>query len=408
MGGCRCTFRNCENGTASRKELHYFRYPIRDPERLKEWIQLANREEFLNLPKDKLGNKVVCQEHFERRMFMNYLCDRLTRFAVPRLMRQSDGTVLNLKTGNIQLNEDDNDTVELTGDLLKLYTPASQREQIKFETVQTLDSWKESSPEPAPKKIKILNSETLVPGKSDTACKLIRISTTPTQNERHIQVTRVPGYRAAFQLKSKSAKMIQKIEPTSDSDSHTYLEAQDDSNDPDEPQSEKPLSTNPDGDQDLSRSTVCVQVPAQTPVVDPLLAEKMERNSNEIMELKQMVKELLDRPPPKPQPITMVAPPAAPQKVVMAKGPHLTKAQLFSSIKRYLNPTMVTLLRMELFSGPSERQWKPDEKSLAVDLLNIGENVYDHFTEEFRFRLPPKADAQEWKAAGELDADDAC
>ncbi|XP_058117854.1 uncharacterized protein LOC131287465 [Anopheles ziemanni] len=406
MGGCRCTFRECENGTASRKELHYFRYPTRDPDRLKEWVQLANRAEFLDLPKDKLSNKVVCQEHFERRMFMNSLCDRLTRLAVPRLMPQSDGSVLHLETGEIQLNEDGNETLERTGNPLKSYTPKVQREQTKLETVGTLESWQQLSPEPAPKKIKILNSEIRVPGKSDTPCKLIQVMTAPTQNDRHIQVTRV--HRSAFQLKSNSAKMIHKIEPTSDSDSHTYLEIHNGSIDPDEPQSEKRFSTNAGNDNALSRSIVRAPVPAQTPVVDPLLAEKMERNSNEIIELKRMVQELLDRPPPKPQPITMVAPPAAPQKVVMAKGPQLTKAQLFSSIKRYLNPTMVTLLRMELFSGPSEREWKPDEKNLAVDLLNIGENVYDHFTEEFRFRLPPKANAQEWKATGELDADDAC
>lgn len=33
MGGCRCNFRGCENGTATRPGMHFFHFPTKDPTR---------------------------------------------------------------------------------------------------------------------------------------------------------------------------------------------------------------------------------------------------------------------------------------------------------------------------------------------------------------------------------------
>ena len=75
--------------------------------------------------------------------------------------------------------------------------------------------------------------------------------------------------------------------------------------------------------------------------------------------------------------------------------PVLTKAQLFNGIKRYLSAAMVALLRMEMF-GSSEREWKTDERQVAVDILRLGETIYKYFTDEWRFRLPALRDVHNW------------
>lgn len=147
------------------------------------------------------------------------------------------------------------------------------------------------------------------------------------------------------------------------------------------------------------------------PSIDPALIEKLTQNSDQIEELKQLVVDALNKPPIEPKIITVPVPtPVASSSECTSprpeKGPAMNKVQLFNGIKRYLNPTMVALLRMEMFGGSVERQWKTDEKSLSVELLSLGENVYDHFCDEFRFRLPQKKDVQKWKEQ-ELEDDDA-
>lgn len=83
----------------------------------------------------------------------------------------------------------------------------------------------------------------------------------------------------------------------------------------------------------------------------------------------------------------------------------LTKAQLFNGIKRYLSASMVSLLRMEMF-GSSEREWKTDERQVAVDILRLGETVYKYFTDEWRFRLPSLRDVRNWLSQSEQMMDD--
>lgn len=83
------------------------------------------------------------------------------------------------------------------------------------------------------------------------------------------------------------------------------------------------------------------------------------------------------------------------RQIRVEKGPAMTKVQLFNGIRKYLNPTMVALLRMEMF-GSSEREYRPDEKQLSKELYNLNQNVYDYMRDEWRFRLPPKLDVEAW------------
>lgn len=84
----------------------------------------------------------------------------------------------------------------------------------------------------------------------------------------------------------------------------------------------------------------------------------------------------------------------------------LTKPQLYMGIKKYLGPTMAALLRIELFGGSEDRSWKEDEQQFAVELLQLGEEVYKYCCDEWRFRLPPLRLARTWLEADNQAAKD--
>uniref|UniRef100_A0A182UGS4 THAP-type domain-containing protein n=1 Tax=Anopheles melas TaxID=34690 RepID=A0A182UGS4_9DIPT len=359
MGGCRCTFRDCENGTASRKELHYFRYPVRDQERLIEWAKNADRLEFVDLPVDKVSNKVVCQEHFERKMFMNDLRDRLTKMAIPRLMLMPDETIVNVETGSIYIEGDCSSSN---------ITPC---EIIRIKTVSTPNG---------PARVgRLLNKKVFsLPGTSGPRAVNAKL----LSEENDESVVSDGNLNVDPILVEDGVQFSDSTSSASTSSANNQ-------------QHDAPNST-------VGNTVQTAPEPVTVPVIDPALSEKMDQSIREIEKLQKLVQELANRPVPEVQPAAM------PERVVMERGPQLTKAQLFNSIKRYLNPSMVTLLRMELFAGSADRQWKSDEKSLAVDMLSLGEEVYDYFKEEFRFRLPSKSDAKQWKETGDIDVDDAC
>ncbi|KRG06308.1 uncharacterized protein LOC26528686 [Drosophila mojavensis] len=76
-------------------------------------------------------------------------------------------------------------------------------------------------------------------------------------------------------------------------------------------------------------------------------------------------------------------------------APQLTKSQLYNGIKKYLGATMAALVRMEMFGG-AERPWKEDERDFSKELLQLGEHVYTHCCDEWRFRLPSLRMARSW------------
>jgi hypothetical protein len=83
----------------------------------------------------------------------------------------------------------------------------------------------------------------------------------------------------------------------------------------------------------------------------------------------------------------------------------LNKVQLFNGIKRYLSPSLIALLRMELFGNPG-REYKKDEKIICQELMQLGDNVYNFFTDEWRIRLPDKKDVQKWHDEQLTEEDD--
>lgn len=77
-------------------------------------------------------------------------------------------------------------------------------------------------------------------------------------------------------------------------------------------------------------------------------------------------------------------------------NPQQSKLKLFASIKRHINPTMATLLFMEMFAS-ADHEWQAEEKELAIELHSLGVPVYEHFRDQFRIRLPAIAEVIKWK-----------
>uniref|UniRef100_A0A1B0EUD5 Uncharacterized protein n=2 Tax=Lutzomyia longipalpis TaxID=7200 RepID=A0A1B0EUD5_LUTLO len=134
--------------------------------------------------------------------------------------------------------------------------------------------------------------------------------------------------------------------------------------------------------------------------VEPKRDAALETMAKELGELKQMVIDAVTTVKNQSIPSTSAAatsrtPSMSEQTTTGKMDKNMGKLQLFNAIKRYLNPSMVALLRMEMFGG-MDREWKEDEKEFAVELYNLGINVYEFMRDEWRFRLPPEKMVKEW------------
>lgn len=72
-----------------------------------------------------------------------------------------------------------------------------------------------------------------------------------------------------------------------------------------------------------------------------------------------------------------------------------TKMEVFNSIKRYINASMIALLRMDMFGSP-DRAWKDDEQQVSIEILRLGEIVYIHFIDVWHLRLPALPLVKNW------------
>lgn len=407
--------------------MHFFHFPIRDWERLDVWAKNAEKLEFKDLPLSKLKNKVVCQDHFENKMFMNYLKEGLTKTAVPTLVVLENDNVWNVETNAITEREEWDVPEKTSTDCDANSTEAEPKWTRQTTTrmeIQFLDSNQEEfsiAPvcegqsevlEKVSKPVKIVMAE-----KPDKT-----VLTTPSSNAilRKVAIKRknqpVDNSQRPSKVQLISIKQSPKNSPS------TAKEHQREPVAKESPSATHSLSTNvtfENADSIVTEPPPSQKVPPPPaiPVVhvtDPVDFKKLEQKMVTGIEgLKKLLTDVLNKPTPEPKVITVPVPtPAPPAESSRSgspkaeKGPHMNKVQLFNGIKRYLNPTMVAMLRMELFAGSTERAWKPDEKTLAVELTSLGENVYDHFCDEFRFRLPPKKEVQKWKEQA-LDDDDA-
>ncbi|XP_043650427.1 uncharacterized protein LOC122618225 [Drosophila teissieri] len=87
MGGTKCCFRDCPVSSSRNPNMHFFKFPVKDPKRLKDWMRHCSNPDVSNAPPTKLAAKTVCARHFRVECFMNYKMDRLIPMQTPTLFR---------------------------------------------------------------------------------------------------------------------------------------------------------------------------------------------------------------------------------------------------------------------------------------------------------------------------------
>ncbi|XP_055698995.1 uncharacterized protein LOC129799274 [Phlebotomus papatasi] len=404
MGGCRCAFQTCENNSANSPNMHFFHFPAKKMELCKTWAKFANRIDFLSLPLDKLKNKVVCQSHFKKNCFMNYLQNSLVKTAYPTLMRFGD-VVIDLESDSsddiqaklqakglysVDLHVPDemlDKDAEGTQDTFVIDMLQSNEEDINVAPGENLMiSGVARAPSSQPNFIfEVLEDKRISPKKdmkevkeptilNATYNKVIRAKG-PTQNVGCV-TKRTP--RKAVVLSEVALTPRQEVLKESKS---------------------KQEAMRPDTTEtiELVHEELMQQQPMETE--DNAKDQALESMAKEIGDLKQMVLETMTTLKAQ-SPVTSAQknPPASESSSAGNGGKvekNMNKLQLFNAIKRYLNPSMVALLRMEMFGG-MDREWKDDEKEFSVELYNLGLNVYEFMRDEWRFRLPPEKTVKEW------------
>ncbi|XP_044738949.1 zinc finger protein 271-like [Chrysoperla carnea] len=106
--GVYCTVHGCKNSTIPKK-VSMFRFP-KDLERAREWLLKCNRTDLMNKSGLQLHNNYrLCGTHFENKMFLNDLKNRLQPLAVPTIfptLEGSSNTPVKEYPDSVDFNED--------------------------------------------------------------------------------------------------------------------------------------------------------------------------------------------------------------------------------------------------------------------------------------------------------------
>lgn len=465
MGGCRCSFRTCENSSTTKPGYHFFHFPIRDEERCRKWAEYASKIQYIDLPANILRNKVVCADHFTDNCFMNSNKDRLTKLAVPTLLPLPTGDILdfsqssdfydaesndknkisaNISVQNIcktmagntttepeifylEQGSDENGSIEQADSLLfdmadesieftKMvasqtnilngnrkrtakvdYGGCSDNEQNTIMMVETKPAGSSSQTAAIrqlgnmkdlklrkvsmPKKKKLKSS----PVSSTTVRKSIRsapLDLLPAE-EHFDESDGQPLYKSAALTETVRSEAIdwERASRAGIDELHSVLTADRLSK----------IDSISNEREEFQRIEKCVKE------VESKLGGRLNEFQNKCLAQLGRIERVQSRP------ITVNAPavpaPVATPLAAVAKievGAAMSKSHLFNGIKKYLNPSMVALLRMEMF-GCSERPYKVDEKNFAMELHDLNAtNAYEYMRDEWRFRLPPKKDVEQW------------
>ncbi|KAH8349672.1 hypothetical protein KR084_003970 [Drosophila pseudotakahashii] len=102
MGGTKCCFRDCRVNSGRNPNMHFFKFPAKDPNRLKDWVKNCANPDLSNASTTKLSTRTVCARHFRAESFMNYKMDRLIPMQTPTLLRINRDLALDY--GNLDQN----------------------------------------------------------------------------------------------------------------------------------------------------------------------------------------------------------------------------------------------------------------------------------------------------------------
>ncbi|BFF96712.1 uncharacterized protein DMAD_05291 [Drosophila madeirensis] len=363
MGGTRCTFRDCKVSSNRNPSMHFFKFPVRDPPQLEKWQICANKE-ILKVSQGKLANRAVCARHFRIECFMNYKMDRLIAKQTPTLMR---------------VNKDlawDFESLDENGEprLVKLASPtlAHLKPPEGFECPLGYDMSDAAGD--------VINLDQLVNKRSaatlpERAIKRRMVDCAKEKEQELHQIsTTISSEMIDLPrngLQSQTKPIFRKIS------SRTTIE--------------KPSMGAGQSQEMPMGEEETIPEERQLQLDYNKLKFEVEKLSEENAYLKQLTASM----------------PSASGVSPSNSSIRMTKPQLYNGIKKYLGPTLAALVRMEMFGGSEGRTWKRDERRFAVELLQLGESIYEHCCEEWRFRLPSLRTARSWLGSKESeDGDD--
>lgn len=415
MGGCRCTFRDCTNNTVNSSGKHFFHFPYKDNERCKKWALNAEKIDFLRLPWTQLRNKTVCEDHFVDSCFMNFKKERLIKTAVPTLYRTINSSTMEVKMDETQLasleysfndSGSDQKTIDLPDSQPRKRTIHVNLGEDDFNTIvldetNTVEPTFSNMPMVT---IPVATNDTKpvllnrIGPKKGMQPYLVRKDQEKTNNKRNdhassnIEASLSPVKRIKTEASDKGSVIINRTYGKSNNTTITLQEAQD---------FESISPSNDNGVSDPITVNILEKINHMeerdaNKVDKSLYMKMMAEHAKQIEDLKKLLTDkLTDKKDTPNQTSASASSSTDVRHIRVEKAPAMTKVQLFNGIRKYLNPTMVALLRMEMF-GSSERDYRPDEKQLSKELYNLNQNVYDFMRDEWRFRLPPKVEVEEW------------
>lgn len=398
MGGCRCSFYKCSNNTTLAKETnsihsHFFHFPIRDLKRCKSWAIYSNNIAFLSLPMDKLKNKVICDMHFPESSFMNYTRNKLNKTtALPTIFINEKGEEVDLlssptewvianKNAKIPSHFNDSITAKIDIDDSNIEVEMPQPKRIKTEIPQKVGEMRILNKMVPHQANKISPIKPIISNKNDSpsSSQFIQKSspksliTSTAVKKNPVKLETSPSYHQVKHV--EKVKVNKEIIPKVSTQSHN-----------DSDQQEFEIVTVVSGDE---RSEV-------TSDNNEELKLLLAQTSLDISEIKSMLNKSIS---------TSQQTSTKSEESNISQS-QLNKVQLFNGIKRYLSPSLIALLRMELFGAPN-REFKKDEKIICTELLKLGDETYDFFNDEWRIRLPSKDQVKSWQNL-EMTDDDAC
>ncbi|KAL5292331.1 hypothetical protein ACFFRR_011247 [Megaselia abdita] len=449
MGGCKCSFRDCNNSTERMPGMSFFHYPYKQPNRLGIWLSFCQKQSFHHLDIKGIRNKVVCSDHFKDEHFMNYQKNKLTKTAYPTLGRYRFNRVLVLdyeKNPNPCAEKLPKPTlphlIPPPGYEIPMWSPYYQQSGLdcnsndENESTEDEDvvlkhlasSLESNTPEKA--MIDILDLQEIEYNPTDDGITL-KPPTTPTKlkhkfvDEIEYHPPEIKSPRRTFKpqaikeessprLKEPSPKKrkvtVKKMAKVLNHISTTTAKPEDIFRIPvsDILNSDDALLNFEDKAAVEFREIQTQTTPDKKSLPDHdklLLKQKLDYESK-IRELEQAVekksrdfamlkKTSLEKDSELKAKISKLESQIKESTSNVNKPAVMSKAQLYNGLKKYLCPAMATLVRMEMFGG-AEREWKKDEKIASIDILRLGDGVFNYFRDEWRLHLPAKKDVKEW------------
>lgn len=397
----------------------------------------------------KLRNRNVCEEHFRIKMFMNIRKERLVRFAYPTLLKTNvNGNVYDLEKmkncmeiGDLSVNsvlddyyddflveEADNPT------LVGLQQPAVDVKDslpsftLNEQNIADIPVEFHTEREPSDNEIvKVLPNKIIltpvrkkvfkrpaVPESDEILTPRVTHTWVVPAKQRKTEVKTVKILNSSNLMKTIPTEPVE-IQSTITSTRNTTKQVKQTSITPEKiPQQQK---------ENLERMKKLTDERDQAITNEQKAKQELQVSQSKISVLESKVQELENKlklavankskpaktitrsiqTDPQPQIVPKVST-SSPTQAPTKPGT-LSKPQLFNGIKRYLSNAMATLLKMEMF-GKSDREWKADEKKISCEVMRLGKEVYEYFTDEWRLRLPSKSEVNTWLQDSADDEDE--